>query len=164
MLTNLVVMAVAIVIMSGIMYVVNTNHNKAGVYAAQVKNTVAMMSNLENATKFYYINKDSYNGLTMDYYKDFGVNKQNYVEQADGESMSSDDWDGFPADLPDPYTGPYMEVGGPAHDEMRVVVLPLDNGQSFGIYLLKKKENSVPAEFTKMLEKTLATTTDFVGG
>jgi hypothetical protein len=135
-------------------------------YMTQAKKVHALMSQVEGESKFYYAQNDqSYSGISMDYFLAHDVAKGQMVPSG---NMASADWDGWPAaaDVPlaDPYTGPYIPLGGPAGDQMRIIAVSINNGQSVAFHILKLKANTVDPIYLKILEKALASDPNYIGG
>jgi len=131
----------------------------AGKYQTDATKALTVVGDLESSVRFYKINGD-YSTLTMDYFRDSNF----HPELIESGTMASEDWDNWPIGLPDPYTGDYIKLGGPAGDEMRLIVVPIDNGEGASIYLMKKKVNNIDPQYLKILEKTLAKNDKYVGG
>lgn len=136
-------------------------------YTTEVKKTHALFSQIQDESKFYYAaNNESYKDISMEYFKS---HKFGGAQMVASGNMSSADWSGWPAaadpgSFADPYLGPYIKVGGPAGDQMRIVVVPINNGQSAAFHVLRKTVNTIPSEFVILLEKTLASDPNYIGG
>lgn len=168
MLVGFIAVVVILLVIIGIMAVNGTQGDDGGRYAAEATKAAALISNLRDEGKFYYTRGETFNGISMKYFEDIGFAEHQMVSELDNTGMSSNDWVGWPASgLDDPYTGPYLPLNGPVGDNMRLVVVPLNKGQAFGIYLLKKA-NATDAEldpkYLKVLERTLAKDSGYVGG
>jgi len=144
-------------------------------YITEAKKVQALMSNLGSEGLYYYTQgNESFSGIDMKYFLRSRFAPELMVPTS---NMDKDDWDGWPTidkgeeldadndgELDSPYTGPYIKLGGTAGDEMRIIVTPIDNGKHAGLFLLKKKENSIPEDYVNILEKTLANDPAYVGG
>lgn len=135
-------------------------------YMTEAKKVHALFSQLQGESKFYYSQaNESYTGISMDYFLMHDFAKGLMVPNS---NMVSADWEGWPAaadgGFPDPYTGPYIKLGGPAGDDLRVVVTSINNGQSAAFHILKKKGTTVDSSYLMILEKTLAADQNYIGG
>lgn len=136
-------------------------------YTTEVKKIHALFSQIQGESKFYYSgNNESYSNISMQYFLDHKFAGSQMIPSG---SMASADWDGWPAaadagSFADPYLGPYIKVGGPAGDQMRIVVVPINNGKSAAFHILKKKVNTIPSQYVILLERTLASDPNYIGG
>ena len=138
-------------------------------YVTEAKKTHALFSLLQGESKFYYSgNNESYLDIGMDYFMehDFAGKQM----KASG-SMASADWEGWPTNVdgafPDPYTGPYIEVGGTAGDNMRIIGTSINDGKAAVFFLLKNTnatEAQLPDKFMKTLERTLSADSNYICG
>lgn len=128
-------------------------------YIADATKVSTVISDLESSAKFYTIN-GSYDGIKGDYLKESDF----HPELLEEGTLNSDDWENWPVDLASPYTGTYVNVGGPAGDDMKILLVPLNNGESAGIYLIKRKNNSIDPRYLKVLERILAKNSKYIAG
>lgn len=135
-------------------------------YTAEAKKTHALFSQLQAESKFYYsANNESYLGIGMDYFMQHNFAGQQMIPSG---NMVASEWEGWPTGVdggfPDPYTGPYIAIGGTAGDDMRIVASSINNGKAAVFFLLKKVGTTVPQEYTITLEKALAADSNYIGG
>lgn len=135
-------------------------------YTAEAKKVHALFSQLLGESKFYYSgNDESYLGIGMDYFMEHNFAGKSMITNS---NMAAADWEGWPTGVDggfaDPYTGPYIKIGGTAGDEMRVVVSSINDGRAAVFFLLKKVGNTIPEEFTITLERALSADSNYIGG
>lgn len=135
-------------------------------YTTEAKKVHALFSQLQGESKFYYSgNNETYLGIGMDYFMNHDFAGQNMIASG---NMASADWEGWPTGVDggfaDPYTGPYIQVGGTAGDDMRIVASSINNGKAAVFFLLKKVGTTVPEQYTITLEKALAVDSNYIGG
>jgi len=176
MFVGFIAVIVILLIIVGLMSTGAISGSKNSNYIAEAKKVQAMLSNMNNEGSFYYSQaSETFSGIDMNYFVRTRFAPTLMVTNNPG--MNEDDWDGWPtidtgeeldADndgiLDSPYTGAYIKLGGTPGDQMRVIVTPINNGNQAGIFILKKKENTIPEEYIKILEATLANDPSYIGG
>lgn len=136
----------------------------AAKYMTEAKNVQSLASHIRNETQFYYVKNNTFTGIGVDY---FATNKFAQNKIVATSNMASADWEGWPAaevGLADPYTGPYIAVGGTAGDNVRFIVTSLNGGNSVGLYMLKNKAATIPPAYLKALEQAMAQDQAYIGG
>jgi len=176
MFVGFIAVVVILLIIVGLMSTQSLSGSQNSNYIAEAKKAQAMLSNLANEGSFYYSQADeSFSGIDMNYFVHGRFAPKLMV--TDNPGMDQDNWDGWPtidtgealdADndgvLDSPYTGAYIKIGGTANDQMRVIVTPINNGKQAGIFILKKKDNTLPTEFVKIFESVMANDSTYIGG
>ena len=167
MFVGFIAVVVILLIIVGLMSTGALSSGSNADYLTEAKKVQALLSNVEGEAKFYSIEGDySFKNLDMDYFTRVRFAPSNMVTANPG--MSSADWEGWPTSadggFPDPYTGPYLKIGGYAGDQIRLVVAPINNGQHAGVFILKQKVNTLDPDYVKILETTLAADPEYIGG
>lgn len=165
MLIGFIVVVVILVIIGGVMAVQGTSgSSKNAVYVTEAKKVQQLISHIKGEAQFYFLRGNTYLGVGVEYLKEVEFVGPQLVETS---NMSSADWIGWPqADggFPDPYFGPYISVGGPAKDNLRIIITSLSSGEAMGIYILRKKDATIDPVYTKILEKVLGEDANYIGG
>ena len=176
MFVGFIAVVVILLIIVGLMSTGSLSGSKNSNYIAEAKKVQAMLSNINNEGSFFYSKKnETFSGIDMDYFVDSKF-APNYMV-TDNPGMNEDDWDGWPTIdqgealdanddgvLDSPYTGAYIKLNGTPGDQMRIIVTPINNGKQAGVFILKKKVNTIPEEYVKILESTLANDPSYIGG
>lgn len=171
MFTGFVAVIIVLIIIAGIIAVKALGTGGA-TYAAEVKKVQELISRMKGEAKFYYLAHDeSYDGFNIEYYKNYHFAENNIGSNdnmvACSETVTTDCWEGMPVNadnVEDPYNGYYINLGGTAGDQIRIIAASLGGGGSAGIYIVKKKPTTVPEEYTFMLERALANDPSYFGG
>jgi len=172
MLVGFIAVIVILLVIVGFMSSDGTGSKDGGArFITEAKKIAAMMSHMENESQFYYARVESYAGIGMDYFEDVEFQKDLMVHTDPDGPMLKEDWENWPDEtvFPSPYTGPYIELRGPAAGEMRIIVAPLNNGQNMGIFIIKRifdnpEDSAIDPAFPKVLEKVLSFDPDYIGG
>jgi len=176
MFVGFIAVVVILLIIVGLMSTGSLSGSQNSNYIAEAKKVQALLSNVASEGSFYYTQGDeSFSGIDMNYYANSNFAPTLLV--TDNPGMNEADWEGWPtidknerldADgdgiLDSPYTEPYIKLGGTAGDQMRIIVTPINDGKQAGIFLLKKKNNTLPADYVRILEQTLANDPAYIGG
>ena len=168
MFVGFIAVVVILLVIVGLMAISGTKNSQNSNYITEAKKVHAMLSNLEAESKYYLARSENndFAGIDTNYLVEANFAPSHMVVNNPG--MNSADWSGWPTGVdggfPDPYTGPYLKIGGTAGDDMRIVIAPINNGKNMGIFIMKKKVNNIPPEYTKILEKELANDANYIGG
>ena len=163
MFVGFIAVVVILLVIVGLMSSGGNQTQDGARYITEAKKVKTVTHLMSGEAKFYYVRNETFLGLTMDYFKDTEFAAEKFVPTS---NMSSDDWSGWPtADggFPDPYTGGYIKVGGPAGDDLRIIATSINDGKNLAIYLVKRKDNNIDPTYLQILEKTLASDPNFVG-
>lgn len=165
MLIGILVLVVLILVIVTVMSSSSLSDKNGGSkYIAEAKKVAVMMNDLKGAAQFYYTNNESYAGIDMNYFKGIHFYDTNMVDQDPSGQMIKDNWTNWPPNLEDPYTGPYLELGGTPGDQMRIIVAPIGEGETMGVYLMKNINSTFDPQYSVVLEKVLSTDPDYLGG
>lgn len=171
MFTGFVAVIILLIVIAGIIAVKALSTGGA-TYAAEVKKVQELISRMKGEAKFYYLaNNESYSGFSIDYYKKYHFAEKNIGSGdnmvACSDTVTTNCWEGMPVNadnVSSPYNGSYINLGGTAGDQIRIIAASLGGGTSAGIYIVKKKPSTVPEEYTFMLERALANDPSYFGG
>ncbi len=141
-----------------------SSNSKGAQYVTEAQKVNIMLSNMNGQAKFYYGGHGSYKDISVQYFKDIGFKEAKIVNQDPSGSMDSDHWENWPTGVTSPYTGPYIELGGSAGGQLRILVVPQNDDQNAGFFILKEKANTLDPTFLKILERTLAGDSAYIGG
>lgn len=158
-----------IIIILVIVVLMSTGASSGGTstYMVEAKKTHTLLSHMQNESKFYYAaNNESYLNISIDYFAKYDFAKGQLVTNA---TMNASDWDGWPTNdvdggMPATYTGSYIRLDGTPGDDMRIITKSVENGKYAIFFILKKKVNSIPAEYLRTLEQALAADSNYIGG
>lgn len=164
MFVGFIVVVVILVVVVGLMSTGSTDASSNGAYVTEAKKVQALLSTVEAESQFYYVRNETFTNIGVEYLAE--------VDFASGQlqatsNMAKVDWIGWPvADggFPDPYTGPYIAIGGTAGDDIRLIITSIGNGKNVGIYLVKRKISDIPIEYTTILERILTDNPSYIGG
>ena len=176
MFIGFIAVIVILLIIVGFMATGGVSGSDNSTYITEAKKAQALISNLGSETSYYYIGNETFNDLDMNYFVSHNFAPNLVV--TDNPGMAKDDWDGWPDsidsskgldadgdnELDDNYSGPYIKLGGSAGTQIRLIVGPVNGGNNAGIFILKKKDNTLDPNFVKILENTLSTDPTYIGG
>jgi hypothetical protein len=176
MFVGFIAVVVILLVIVGLMATGSLGNSQNSSYITEAKKVHTLFSNLHAESKFYYIEGgESFSGINMDYFVRTDFAKSNMIINNPG--MNEADWEGWPTVdvgsdqdangdgvLDSPYTGPYLKLGGTAGEDFRIIVTSINDGTHAGFFLLKKVGTTVPPEYIKILEKTLAADPSYIGG
>jgi len=131
-------------------------------YFAHASKVKALISHMKGESQFYYSGNDqSFKDIDVTYFKDVGYD-ENYIGH---DTMLADEWKGLSED----YTGDYLKLGGPAGDNMRIVVYSTDDGQGLVIAIVGKdadgdgEVDDVDPKYPPILEQVMRGDSAFLG-
>jgi hypothetical protein len=158
---------IIIVLVITILMSLGSSSGETNTYTVEAKKVHALMSNLQNESKFYYSGHgETYLGISMDYFKQYDFAKGQLVETS---NMTDAEWEGWPTNdvdggMPGTYTGPYIRLDGVAGDDMRIIANSVDNGKYAVFFILKRAGADIPEGYLKALERALALDPNYIGG
>lgn len=142
----------------------NSSAQDAANYMTEAKKIQATASHIRDESQFYYTKNNTFDGISMDYFKTVDFAKGQLVATS---NMASADWEGWPSTevgFPDPYTGPYIKAGGTGGDDIRMVITSINQGKAVGLYILRRKAADLPGGYTRAIEQSMATDSAYIGG
>lgn len=162
MFVGFIVVIIVLLVVVALMSSGALSGSDAAAYLTEAKKVQTVLSHLKDESKFYYIKKESYLNVDQGYFE--SVN----FAGSKAATLDSTQWDGWPtADnwpVSGTYTTSYIPVGGPAGEEMIIVPGSVNNGANFAIFVMRKKVNTIPVEYSTILEKVLSADSNYIGG
>lgn len=164
------IIALIVIILVIVALIVNggTSGTDKSVFIAEAKKVHTLLSQLSNESKFYYTaNRGSYKDIGMDYFLKHDFAGQNMKVSG---NMVKSEWDGWPegvdGSFPNVYTGPYIQLGGTAGSDMRILASSINDGRAAVFFIVKKNTSDVdiPIEFKIALERALSSDSSYIGG
>jgi hypothetical protein len=169
MFIGFIAIIVVLLVIVAVMSISGTNTGSGGVYQAESKKVLATISNLAAAeAPFYYVkNNETFKDITMSYFNEVGFQTElmgNTV--SDGAPMLATEWLGLTSD----YNGHYLMFGGPASDNLRLVITNKGDDDEVMLLLILGRDidgdgnvDNVDEAYLSSIEKTLETDIAFIG-
>lgn len=177
MFVGFIAVVVILMVIVGLMSTGALSSSNNSTFISEAKKAHEMISNMNGEAKFYYVGaSETFTGIDTDYFVRANFAPSHLVVSNPGMIMA--DWEGWPSTidpggkydlnndgiLDSPYTGAYVKVGGIAGDDLRILSHSLNDGNNVGFFLLKRKNNTIDPKFIKILEKEMASDSEFIGG